>query len=177
MVYATGFSYKYENTLNLKVNDEVIFNKTEFNIEPINCTEKIFLTTNDNEILQIDNKTNKITAKKVGVCSLFAQIKCSATENLTAQININVTNETDDSDKIITTYNYTFYKDNNMATIEFSAGATKDENNIQITSGSDYISIESIEYNRITILLNAKGNAIIEIVCNTKKLILNIEIL
>ena len=66
VIYATEFSYKYDNALNLKLNDAVIFNKTEFNIKPTNCTEKIILTTNSNENLEIDNKTNKVTAKKIG---------------------------------------------------------------------------------------------------------------
>ena len=176
-IYATEFSYKYENVLNLKLNDEVTFNKTEFNIEPANCTEKIILTTNDSEILQIESKTNKVIAKKIGTCILFAQIKSGKSETISTQITINITDSTDDKDKIIETHNYIFSKDANFATIEFSAGSTKDENDILIKSGAECISIYNEEFNNITITLNAKGSAIIEIICNTKKLILNIEII
>ena len=176
VIYATQFSYKYENVLNLKLNDEVTFNKTEFNIQPANCTEKIVLTTNDSEMLQIDNKTNKVIAKKIGTCTLFAQIKSSKTKMLSTQITINITDELDDSDKIIETHDYTFNLLDEVATIEFGAGSTKDENIVTHKSGLEVLSVCNEEYNSITIALNAKGTAIIEIVCNTKKLILNITI-
>ncbi len=175
-IYATEFSYKHENVLNLRLNDEVIFNKTEFNIAPSNCTERIFLTTNDSNIIQINNLTNKITAKKLGNCTLLANIKSGATQTLSTIIEIKVTNKIDDSDKPIETYNYTFNMENNFATIEFVAGATKDENEIEIKSGKENLKITIREQHSITIEFISKGFAEIEITCNTKKLIFNIEI-
>lgn len=180
-IYASKFSYKYvDKTLELTLNDAIVFNKTEFNIEPSNCTEKIVFTSDDDKILKIDNNTNKIVAKQIGTCTLFAYIKSGMTEYLPpAKITVVVTNENSNVNKENETHNFTYELskiNNSKVIIEFNAGKTKDENSVNITNGNECIEIINENFNTLTILLKNTGNATIEIDSPLKKVIINITI-
>ena len=171
-IYATKFEYKHESALNLYINDEITLNKTEFKIEPSNCTENIFFTTNDSNILEIDNKNNKIIAKSEGNCTLFAHIKSSIKEILTTEITVSVNK----NNQNVETINHNFNLSEGSRLVYFNAGSTKDENTITITEGNDIISYEDVEYNRLTVIFHNTGFATIEIECNTKRVIINITV-
>lgn len=179
VIYATKFSYKYGDTpLELVLNDSIILNRTEFNIEPANCTEKILLTTNDSDIIQIDKNTNKITAKQIGTCTLFAYIKSSTTESLPpVQITIIVTNQNETINKQNETLEYTFKLSAVEVFIEFSAANTKDENDVKIVNGSEHLEIIDEEYNKLTVELKSYGVCIIEIDSPLKKITITINII
>ena len=176
-VYATRFSYNYEN-ITLFVNNTYTLNSTEFTIEPSNCTEKIVYATDDSNILDINNSTGEIFAKATGTCTLTAYIKSSATENLSVSIDVAVIEQNEDSPyKTEIEVNYTFNINDEVEYIEFDTGSKKDKNTVNVITGNENIDIISIDDHRITFSLLSTGTACIEINSPTKKITINIQII
>ena len=108
--YATKFEFRYES-LNIKLGRQYVLNKTEFIIEPQNCTENIILVSNNKNIVEIANE-NTIITKSIGNCTVTAHIKSGLNEFLTTNIVVRVTTDNyDDKEEFEVNKTYALSQD------------------------------------------------------------------
>lgn len=172
--YATKFEFKYES-LNIKLGRQYILNKTEFNIEPQNCTENIILISSDDNIIEIDSE-NRIIAKSLGNCIITAYIKSGLQEFLTTNITVNVNTDNYD-DKEEFEINKTYSLSQNLVMLEIDGNELILRNNIAISQGESIIEIVEYESNRLMLHLKSLGNAKIVASTETKNIVINITVI
>ena len=171
--YATKFEFRYES-LNIKLGRQYVLNKTEFNIEPQNCTENIILVSNDTDIVEIDSQ-NVIITKALGNCTITAHIKSGLNEFLTTNINVQVTTDNYD-DKEEFEINKTYTLSQNVVMLELNSDEMILQNNITISYGEDVIEIVEYESNRLMLHLKSLGNAKIIASTQTKNIVIKITV-
>ena len=171
--YATKFEFRYES-LNIKLGRQYVLNKTEFIIEPQNCTENIILVSNNKNIVEISNE-NTIITKSIGNCTVTAHIKSGLNEFLTTNIVVHVTTDNyDDKEEFEINKTYTLSQD--VVMLELNSDEIILQNNITISYGEDVIEIVEYESNRLILRLKSLGNAKIVASTQTKNIVINITV-
>src|SRR5574344_110739 len=84
-----------KSSITLKVNEYYTFTSNDYIIMPKNCTEKIFLSTNDSSVLDINILCGKIYTKSCGQCKLNINIKSCETKFISKSIDFIVTESGD----------------------------------------------------------------------------------
>lgn len=169
VVYANSLSTSI-TTMTLNVNCSYCFGSEDYQVMPKNCTEKIFLSTNDSEVLDLNTLSNNVLAKKVGQCILFLNIKSSETEMLSKSLQINVVDNTSaqNNSKVETTKLFSYKYDTNACTkmLTYDTESPYTECVVSIISGGDIVEIlTASEYK--TLYIKLKGIGDIEIVVDS----------
>ena len=157
-VYAESIQFKYDKLALIKNNNYTLTNE-DFIIKPANCNQKVLISTNNTDLLEVNTLTGEITAKDAGTCKLFASIKSG--ENNVLQIDIDV--EITEPQKPERQINVNFELSQSVGLITFEPTSVFEDyiNPPTIVSGEENISIFYFEHGKITIVLHQVGTATI----------------
>lgn len=170
-IYAESISCKYEKLTFIK-DSTYTLTKDDFVVVPAKCNQKVMISTNDSNLLEVNTLTGEIVAKAVGTCKIFASIKSSDEDVLQIEIDV----EVKQAGKLEKEVNLSFKLSDGMALITYVATSSFEEYDLNIIDGTENLSIEDPELGKITIRLNHVGSATICLENSVEKVLYHITI-
>lgn len=169
--YAESINCKYDKLTFIK-NHTYSLTKDDFVIMPASCNQKVMISTNNSNLLEVNTLTGEIVAKEVGTCKVFASIKNN--ENDVLQIEVNV--EIKQTEKLEKNINLSFSLSDGTRLITFDETSDYDDYTCSVVDGTENLSILEFELGKITVRLNHIGNAIICLENSVEKVLYHIAI-
>ena len=173
-VYANNIVCKYDS-LTLTKNSTYTFTNDDFVIEPVNCNQKILISCDNNDLLEINSSTGEVLAKAVGNCNLVVAIKTGETTIKQIRVPIQIVNPTLPG-KIVKEITLNFSTSKTYEIIEFIPTDIFANYSSTIIEGENHISILDFEHGKITVGILSAGSAKICLENLTEKVIYTVNI-
>lgn len=170
-IYAESISCKYEKLTFIKDNTYSL-TKDDFVVTPAKCNQKVMISTNDSNLLEVNTLTGEIVAKEVGTCKIFASIKSSEKDVLQIEINV----EIKQTGKLEKEVDLSFKLSDGTAPIVFEATSSFADYEANIINGAENLSIEEFELGKIILRLIGGGNATICLENSVERILYHVTI-
>lgn len=174
IVYANSLQCKYDS---LTFKKDVVYNisNDDFIVLPATCNQKILLSTNDSNILDVNANTGEVFAKSTGSCYLIASIKTSEDSTTQIEIPVNVNNASQ-TQKVEKHVSLTFNLSEGYSVITYSANEAFENYSCNVIEGDEHVAILEFEHRKITINLVSSGTSKICLENSTQKIIYEISV-
>ena len=173
-IYATKIEFEYDK-LQLEVGKTYTLRNTEFVIEPQNCTERFWLSSTETEIVEIDSIKCEITAKQIGTCEIFANIKSGKNSTIATSFLVEIVPNGSSSINRISSQNLSFDFEDGYGIIMLSNYFTEPAQEYFVVEGGTNTTFE-LETDRLYVQFNACDSVVISVQSNHEKVIFYLTI-